>query len=639
MLKDTIESNKNNKVNSREIRLLKKYIPAYFSEDGKFLKEKFDEMLEEEEMEIEKESYNLNFLGKSYARFETGLDTETVITPNTEYNKKNKNSENIYIVGDNVDALKHLVNSYHNEIPFIYIDPPYNTGFDGFEYPDNFKFDKKTLSEKVGITEEEAERVLELEGKSTHSAWLTFMYSRLALAWDLLTDDGIMFITIDDNEQSNLRAMCDEIFGEHNFIAQMVWSLPRGINAGFVAKSHEYVLTYAKNVNKLKPFKPLDGERISVERINKKIDRRHPESVVKLPKGFPYEGKDQILSGETGGAENVTFIDDLILKDGKLQKDARLSAGWTMKNMLLKWINGEDVTDTKGQVVRRFFLKENGKIYSEKILDTFSMKSIITGAGDSQVGREELEELLGSQDYFSYPKPTELIKRLIKITTDKNATILDFFSGSATTAHAVMKANDEDEGNRKYIMVQIPEEIEKDHPAYEAGYKTIDELAIKRIEQAAKTFQNENLDLGFKIFKLNEVTEETLMDVADFNPESYRLLSTDFITPFEFGGESGKTSILTTWLNRDGYGLMAETQQYLLKDYKADLCENSLYIIDEGLQSEDIMVLIKRIETNELLINRIVVYAHSLSFDMLHELKTNISNLKNNSSISVIERY
>lgn len=220
MIKEKIDNNEKKTPNSREITLLKNDFPHFFDPDGNFLMDRFKEMLKSDEVTIAKEGYGLNFLGKSYARFQTSTESETIISPLTEHNEKeeNKDSENLYIIGDNLDALKHLLKSYSRKIKCIYIDPPYNTGSDSFVYPDNFKFDAQTLSEKMGIDQDEAERIMDMRGKSTHSAWLTFMYPRLVLARDLLSDNGVIFISIDDNEQANLKLICDEIFGEENFI-------------------------------------------------------------------------------------------------------------------------------------------------------------------------------------------------------------------------------------------------------------------------------------------------------------------------------------------------------------------------------------------------------------------------------------
>ena len=225
MLKDIIKANENIKPNSREIEKLKIDFPQFFDRDGEFLIDRFEEILKQSDIALSKEGYELKFLGKSYARYLSSTKTETFIAPHVEENAKeeNKDSENLYIIGDNLDVLKHLLGSYAGKIKCIYIDPPYNTGSDGFVYPDNFSFDAKKLADTIGIEEEEAERIINLKGKSSHSAWLTFMYPRLILARELLSDDGAIFISIDDNEQANLKLVCDEVFGEENFVDTLVW--------------------------------------------------------------------------------------------------------------------------------------------------------------------------------------------------------------------------------------------------------------------------------------------------------------------------------------------------------------------------------------------------------------------------------
>lgn len=212
MIRDAIEKNHEVKPNSKEIELLKSNFPQFFGSEGEFLKDKIEKMLKEEDVEIRKEGYELNFLGKSYARYLSSTETDTAISPYVEENTKTENisMENLYIIGDNIDALKHLLKSYSGKIKCIYIDPPYNTGTDGFVYPDNFQFNAIELSKNIGIEIEEAERILNLAGKSSHSAWLTFIYPRLILARELLSDDGAIFISIDNNEQANLKLACDK---------------------------------------------------------------------------------------------------------------------------------------------------------------------------------------------------------------------------------------------------------------------------------------------------------------------------------------------------------------------------------------------------------------------------------------------
>ncbi|MDE7086874.1 MAG: site-specific DNA-methyltransferase, partial [Clostridia bacterium] len=250
MIKETVEKNFSVKANSRGLEILKSNFPQCFGKDGKFDWKLFEDYIRTEEIDVKKEGYTLDFLGKSYARYLAGLDSETVIVPD-ECNK-DTDSQNVYIVGDNLDALQHLKYSYSGQIKCIYIDPPYNTGSDGFVYNDKFEFTAEDLARKINIEEDEARRILDMQGKSTHSAWLSFMYPRLEIARGLLSDGGVIFISIDDNEQANLKLMCDAVFGEGNFVANIVWKSKSGgaNDSKFVAVDHEYILMYCKNADK-----------------------------------------------------------------------------------------------------------------------------------------------------------------------------------------------------------------------------------------------------------------------------------------------------------------------------------------------------------------------------------------------------
>ena len=251
MIKDILNANENITAGTTAVNKLKAVLPQCFDKDGNLYFDKLKELLRDK-VSFADENYGLNFLGKSYGRLLQAMETDTVITPDEEHNKQpqNADSENIYITGDNIDALKHLLKSYENKIKCIYIDPPYNTGSDGFVYNDRFTFTKKTLAQKLSMSEETAERILELtnSGSASHSAWLTFMYPRLLLARDLLTDDGVIFISIDDNEQANLKLLCDDVFGEQNFIACLsVENNPKGRkNSAFISVSSEYCIIYAR---------------------------------------------------------------------------------------------------------------------------------------------------------------------------------------------------------------------------------------------------------------------------------------------------------------------------------------------------------------------------------------------------------
>ena len=277
MLKETIEKNAEVKVNSREMEVLQKHFPSCFDKDGKFDIKVFEELLKTEEVDIKKEGYSLDFLGKSYARYLASLDSETVIVP--DEGNKDIESENIYIVGDNLDALQHLKYSYAEKIKCIYIDPPYNTGSDGFVYNDKFDFTAEELARKINIEEEEAERILKMQGQSTHSVWLTFMYPRLELARDLLTEDGAILISCDDNEQANCKILCDLVFGEGNLVGQFIWRKKDGGGqaSDYFAIEHEYILVYRKSEN-------LFWKDSEVERSEKEFNHEDTKGSFKITK-------------------------------------------------------------------------------------------------------------------------------------------------------------------------------------------------------------------------------------------------------------------------------------------------------------------------------------------------------------------
>lgn len=632
MIGKNMQDNLDIKVNSKKMRKLKDDFPEFFTKDGDFKLDSFKDFLKEEEVELTKEAYELNFLGKSYAKYESSLNTETYISPAVEHNEKpeNKDSKNVYIVGDNIDALKHLLGSYSGKIKCIYIDPPYNTGSDGFVYPDNFKFTNEDLAEKIGITEEEADRILNLEGKSSHAAWLTFMYPRLLLARDLLADDGVIFISIDDNEQANLKLMCDEVFGEDN-ADLMVWQK----QDSKVDKN-----TNAKIINRFKSI----NESLIIAYKNKQ--KTFFNKMMRLPE---WKNNQKNIDNDPRGNWQSGIIS---FEEGHKNEVVGSEFYYTIKSPSgVEW--------TRHWFYRKDEMKkliENNKIYFGKYpefsnvprLKTFEneekeyyMESILRGVGTSSSAKEEVEDILGSREYFDTPKPSKLIKEIVRVSTNQDSLILDFFSGSATTADAVMQLNAEDGGSRKYILVQLPEAIKKDKPAYKAGYRTVDEIGRDRIERAAAKIKDEtkaDIDYGYKLYYLEKPSEKTLLDLEEFEPE-IKLVSDDMISVFDNKHASGKENILATWLNEDGYGLTKETKDYKLENYTAQLIEKTLYIIDQGLKSDDIMKLIKRIEDDTLDITRLVIYLHSMEFNVLNELRKNIKVLKNNKNVTLIERF
>ena len=652
MIKEQLENNENVKPNTKLLNLLKENFPDFFDKYNNFKIDKFKNALKSDEINITKEGYELNFLGKSYARFQTSTETETIISPLTDHNNKdkNKNSENLYIIGDNLDALKHLLKSYSKKVKCIYIDPPYNTGSDGFVYPDNFKFDSATLSNKMGIDEEEAERIIDMRGKSTHSAWLTFMYPRLVLARELLSDDGVIFISIDDNEHANLKLICDEIFGEENFVNNFTWLnnlTGRQISGIGAAKTNEPILVYSKSkesastfnidITFAKKYMPdaYKGFNFTIEEDNygkyKKGDtlynhnrKFNEETRRNLVYSIYYDEINNSFHPENPDLDKTNLIEILPHKnnDGIHKFHA-----W-------RWSKEKVINEQYNLIAEK---KSNGEyeIYTKnRNYNQTTLKDIITNISN---GDNEISSLFETK-VFEYPKSTLLLSTLLG--TMDNSLILDFFSGSATTAHAVMKLNAEDGGNRKYILVQLPEEIEESKPAFKAGYKTIDEIGRERITRAAQKIKEEtnaDIDYGFKVVKLENVQEDTLDRLELFYPNV--LVSDDYVNDFSNEDSSGLETILTTWLNQDGYGLHAKWQDFKLVNYIAHRYSNSLYIVNEGIESSDISRLIEMIENNELNISRIVIYTYSLPFTVINELKTNIKNLRNNKTVDIIERY
>lgn len=621
MIKEQLENNDNVKPNTKLLNQLKENFPDFFDKDNNFMLDKFKNTLKSDEINITKEGYELNFLGKSYARFQTSTETETIISPLTDHNNidENKNSENLYIIGDNLDALKHLLKSYSRKVKCIYIDPPYNTGNDGFTYPDNFKFNSSELCTKMGIDEEEANRIIDMRGKSTHSAWLTFMYPRLVLARELLSDDGVIFISIDDNEQSNLKLICDEIFGEENFICNLIWNNKYTVsNDTDISYQHENILCYSK-VRYLSNLNLLPR----TEKQNK--DYKNRDNDLKGPwKATPIHAR----SGSENGIYTITFSNGITWRapQGRYPR-------YSKEKLLSLYNNNELYFNKNGGVDKKTYLSE---VRNGITCGTFWGYEEV---GHSHSNNEELAALL-NKGMFSDPKGTKLLNKIFLIGTNSNSLILDFFSGSATTAHAVMKLNAEDGGNRKYILVQLPEKIEESKPAFKAGYKTIDEIGRERIKRAAQKIKEEtnaDIDYGFKVVKLENIQEDTLDRLESFDPNV--LVSDDYVNDFSNEDSSGLETILTTWLNQDGYGLHAKWQDFKLVNYIAHRYSNSLYIVNEGIESSDISRLIEMIENNELNISRIVIYTYSLPFTIINELKTNIKNLRNNKTVDIIERY
>ena len=419
-------------------------------------------------------------------------------------------TKNLYIEGDNLEVLKLLQTAYYNKIKMIYIDPPYNTGSD-FVYEDDFADPMARYKE---VTQQTTKSNPETMGRY-HTNWLNMMYPRLRLAYNLLTDDGIIFISIDDNEVTNLRKLCDEIFGEENLISELIWDLGTGTTAGHFTRGHEYVLCYAKRKENITNFENFNEGELIRHGALKKISYKNPATEITFPIGFEFEGDDAEFEGELGGSEKEYILSGkMIFKNGRLAEPVTLKAGFAMKNQVEDFIAGKEVYDTKGQKVNKFYFNSKGILFYEKEKSIINPRTVLSNIANTKNGTTEVTELLGYK-YFDFPKPIALIEFLIKLVTKKDDIILDFFSGSSTTAHSVMDLNARDGKSRKFIMVQLPEVCEESSQAFQDGYKNICEIGKERIRRAGKKLLEENtqmelgdeekspLDVGFKVFKLD----------------------------------------------------------------------------------------------------------------------------------------
>lgn len=406
-------------------------------------------------------------------------------------------SENLYIEGDNLEVLKLLQETYLGKVKMIYIDPPYNTGND-FVYEDDFAQSAADYMNNSGQYDEEGNRLVtntESNGRF-HTDWLNMIYPRLRLAKDLLADDGVIFISIDDNEQENLKKCCDEIFGADNFIAQMVWQKRTSPDARrIVSAGHEYVLAYIKNseighevLNPL-PFDDADYARYK----NPDNDPNGPWISTDCTAQGGHGTKDQFYDMVTPAGRVVKLQEGLCWRYTKKRMEEEIAAGHI-------WFG----SDGNGVPRKKTYLADR----AGKTMWTWWPN---TEVGHTQEATKEIATLLGQSGIMDFPKPIRLMKRIVHIASKKDSIILDFFSGSATTAHAVMKLNAEDGGHRKFIMVQLPEKTDEKSEAYKAGYKNICEIGKERIRRAGRKIKEDagltapaDLDIGFRCLRLDE---------------------------------------------------------------------------------------------------------------------------------------
>ena len=453
------------------------------------------QLLGDDAVEDAPEAYEFNWVGKQAARAEVLRPINKTLRPVKEDSVDWDTTQNLYIEGDNLEVLKLLQKSYLGKVKMIYIDPPYNTGND-FVYHDDFARSQKEEDKAAGAINEEGKRMLKNTSSNGrfHSDWCSMIYSRLMVARSLLTEDGVIFISIDDAEQKNLKNICDEVFGGENYLAQVVWERafsPINLMKHF-SPSHDYILCYANNID----LAVCHGIGRSQEANNRYTN---PDND---PRGV-WSSSD--ISVGPAVAENVYPI---TTPSGRVVEPPA-GRSWSLSRKAFR----ERLEDNRiwfgpdGDGVPRIkrFLSELRK---QGITPMTIWKH--TEVDHSQGATQKLAKLFDGKKFFDYPKSVPLIQRCLQLYSNNDSTILDFFSGSATTAHAVMQLNAEDGGNRKFILVQLPEETTEDSEAYKAGYKNICEIGKERIRRAGKKIKEESplttqdLDTGFRVFRLDE---------------------------------------------------------------------------------------------------------------------------------------
>lgn len=658
MIKDIIEANNSTNPVDKDIEFLKEHFPACFHTDGSFDIERLKEQLKDK-IKVTEEGYELRFLGKSYARLLASLDTTTVIVPDEEHNSlpENKDSQNIYISGDNLDALKHLLKSYTESIKCIYIDPPYNTGSDGFVYNDNFKFTPKELASKLSITEEQAIRILDLarKGSASHSAWLMFMLPRLLLARDLLTRDGVIFISIDENEHNNLNLLCDEIFGEENRAGEIIWKNSSKNDEDYISIQHEYIVFYVKNKiynkgswHELKEgtdeifaafarFKDQygnDWNAIHKEALEwyKQFKDSNP---IKDSKHYSWMDERGVyfpdnIAGPNYGQYRYNVYHPFTKKICK-----EPSSGWRFpKETMEERINAGLIHFGKDETV-----VPNTKTY---LKDTLEQSLTSIKYRDGRVASKKLTALLG-KNVFTNPKDVDLLIRILNaLGIESGDTILDFFSGSGTTGEAIMNLIEQGK-NIRSILVQIPEDLDLALLRATGNGKavaknainfcdeikvphTLDMIAIERIKRISKIKRDNNPlfhgDLGFKHYTLKEPSSSSIEKMKKFDPHTM------------FGEKSlvdefGVPAILTTWLVRDGYGLTPNVSTLEFNGYTVYYVDKHLYIINPELTNDAISSLLDKYQTEaDFNPQNIVVYGYALSWTELQSLKDNLQTVQ-----------
>lgn len=647
-MKDQLLENENITSNSKQIAVLKQHFPNCFDKNENFLPDKLAEIVDAEGLDISREGYSLNWLGKSYARLLANLNAETLLSANKKHNAKpeNKRSKNVLIQGDNLEVLKHLKNAYAEQIKMIYIDPPYNTGGDGFVYADDRKFTVEELSRLANIEEHEAQRILEFtqSDSNSHSAWLTFFYPRLYVARELMREDGVIFISIDDNEQAQLKILCDEIFGEENFVGQICWKNVTDNNPSNIAIEHEYILVFARQKKILEPV-----WKSTISDVKDKLIEIGQDLIAKFDKAEELqaayskwfrENKSQLWP-----LENYKYIDEFGVysgergvhnpgKEGYRYDIIHPQTGKPCKEPLMGYRFPKATMDEMIADDRIIFGKNEDKLVEIKsYASDYKEKMSSVMVLDGRAGANELKELFPEHTkVFTNPKTTAMLDKLISFATSDDDAILDFFAGSGSTAQALAEVNVDDGGKRNFICVQLDERPAPDSPAAKAGFKSIYQLTRERIVRAMaaikKAHPDADCDLGFKEFQALPVFEGYL-DEADA-PDQYKIFDGQSLS------QEQRESLLLTWQVYDGLPLTLDLQLVDFDGYRAYIGKHILYFVEPSLELKHILAVLDRLDSDpDFAPTKIVIFESVLSSKAKREITEAINGYNNHKQIAL----
>ena len=648
---ENIFDNEQVTANSKQLEILKEHFPNCFDKSGNFQLDKFKEIIEQKDLNISQEGYSLNWLGKSYARLLANENPRTLLKPDNEHNDKpeNKESQNLLIKGDNIEVLKHLKYAYTGAIKMIYIDPPYNTGSDGFVYQDDRKFTPTELAELANVTIEEAKRILSFteKGSNSHSAWLTFMYPRLYVARQLLKEDGVICISIDENEQAQLKILCDEVFGEECYVGDFFWQKKTGASdAKDMAIITEYAIFYKKE-SSVTAFN-LNSNSYDLNRYKLKdefLEERGPYYLDNLDRGgLQYSDSLNYFILCPDGEKTYPNGRSEFINDGWIWKWSKEKVKWGVENGFIEF--RKSTTKESGWAVcYKNYLNVDNK--NQPINRGAPYKNLIQGVLNSD-GNSDVKELFNGQVVFSYPKPVEFIKTILQTAIKDNEYVLDFFAGSGTTAHAVIELQLKTKTNYRFILVQLNELLDKSNSKHTIAIEyckenvvepTVFSITKARLEKVISKIKakapNYKGDLGFKIFETKPLPER-------YNDEIERLEKSTELFHAKDIAKDDLDAILTTWGLFDNIKLTDKFASIDLNGYEGYFAKETLYLMHPEFGMTQTKALIRKMEDDSsFVVEKIVLFAHNFDSKQQRELEEAMVSFRNKKSvdINVIKRY